>query len=183
MRSVLLFVMIWFVCSSINYSSNVRPVFGVRVSIGANSRLTTYVCYLHNGRTLTHKRVMDEGTFVKTISGHWPSVYNPKRINYFKENSIDCDILTDSITRKKIPVCVPFDSLWKIRFSTYPFRHKSAMGWSNNYHKPSLKQQKYISDRYGVDHIDGDFFLDTSFWLLMNDVMDPEWIKNYKSIK
>ena len=127
MRLVFTLLIVWFTCSSVNYSTNVHPAFGVRISIGANSQLTTFVCFLNNGRTLTHKKVMDKGTFIKTISGFWPSIYNPKRVNYFKENNIDCDVFVDSNTMQKIPTCVPFDSLWKIRFSTYPFSHKAAL--------------------------------------------------------
>ena len=84
---------------------------------------------------------------------------------------------------KKVVGCVPMDSLWKIRFSTFPFIHNTDMGWSNKYNKPSLGQEKYLSKRYGIDHIDGDYFLDTNFWKLMQDVVDPVWVSNYKSIR
>jgi hypothetical protein len=57
------------------------------------------------------------------------------------------------------------------------------MGWSSNLYKPSLKQEKFLYDNYGVGNIDGDFFLDTAFWKLLNDVQDPVWIQNYKSLQ
>ena len=79
--------------------------------------------------------------------------------------------------------CPPLDSLWKIRFATYPFKHKTDIGWSNKYHKPAPRQEKYLFERYGVDHIDSKFFLDTNFWRLLRDVNDPNWIKNYKSLR
>lgn len=160
-----------------------RAVFGVRVSIGANSMLTTYVCYINTGRTLTNRRICDEVSFIKIVSGYWPSIYNPTRENLFEVNGLNCDVFEDSTTFEKFPSCVPFDSLWKIRFSVYPFRNRHELGWSNKYHKPSPAQEIYLVDRYGISHIDGDFFLDTSFWLLLNDVTDPIWIANYKSLK
>ncbi|MDG1331992.1 MAG: hypothetical protein P8P74_06665 [Crocinitomicaceae bacterium] len=176
-------LVIWGISVSIIPSTNQpRPVFGVRVSIGANSMLTTYVCYINTGRNLTHKRVCDRETFIKIVSGHWPSIYNPKRENLFDENGLSCNVIKDSITLKDIPSCVPFDSLWKIRYSVYPFRNRNDVGWSNKYHKPSLLQEKYLGNRYGIKHIDGDFFLDTSFWMLLKDVTDPDWIANYKSL-
>jgi hypothetical protein len=179
-----LVLVIWGICVSIIPSvAQPRPVFGVRVSIGANSSLTTYVCYIHTGRTLTHKRVCDKESFIKIVSGHWPSIYNPKRENLFEQNGLGCNVFEDSITRKDIPACVPFDSLWKIRFSVYPFRNVDDEGWSNKYHKPSPQQEMYLGNRYGIKHIDGDFFLDTSFWMLLKDVTDPDWIANYKSLK
>ena len=178
----LLLICIWLVSASVIRMEAVRPVFGVNVSIGANSQITSFVCYLYNGRVLTQKKIVDKETFVKIVSGVWPSVYNPKRIDYFEQNEIDCSMITDSITEKKIVGCLPMDSLWKIRFSTYPFQHKSELGWSNKYYKPSPNQEKYLSERYGISHIDGDYFLDTNFWQLLKDVIDVDWIKNYKSI-
>ena len=134
----------WILSSSILYMPPARPVFGVKVSIGANSQITSFVCYLNNGRVLTKKRVVDRETFVKIVSGYWPSIYNPKRIDYFKENNINCALITDSITLKPVVGCVPMDSLWKIRFSTYPFKHNPDLGWSNKYHKPSPGQEQYL---------------------------------------
>tara|TARA_Y100000385_G_scaffold280419_1_gene331601 strand:- start:3571 stop:4122 length:552 start_codon:yes stop_codon:yes gene_type:complete len=183
MRLCLLLITVWVISSSVILVPTVRPVFGVRVSIGANSSITTFACFIDNGKGLTSKRIVDPETFIKIASGYWPTKYNPKKINYFEENGIDCGIYFDSLEMKKIPSCVPLDSLWKIRFATYPFKGNVEMGWSNKYHKPAPKQEMYLHDRYGINHIDGDFFLDTSFWMLLNDVMDPIWIENYKAIE
>ena len=163
--------------------ATVPPVFGVRVSIGANSQICTYVCYLNNGRVLTKKKIVDKQSFIKIVSGEWPSIYNPKRINYFEENGVSCGMIFDSASYKEVGVCVPLDSLWKIRFATYPFKHRTDLGWSNKYHKPSPKQEKYLYDRYNVDHVDSKFFIDTNFWRLLKDVKDTSWIRNYKSLR
>ena len=176
-------ILLWVISSSVIEMSAVRPVFGVKVSIAPNSQIKTFVCYNFKGRNLTDKRVLDRETFVKFVSGHWPSIYNPYRKDFFKEHNIDCALINDEITNKKIVGCVPLDSLWKIRFSTYPFQHNLEVGWSNKYHKPSPKQEIYLSNQYGINHIDGDFFLDTNFWKIMQDVSDPIWIANYKSLK
>ena len=178
-----LLILIWVITSSVIREPTSRPVFGVRVSIGTNSQINTYVCFLDNGRTLAKKRMFDEQSFIKIVSGYWPSIYNPKRINYFDENSIGCGVGEDSITLKPIPYCEPFDSLWKIRFATYPFQHNSELGWSNKYHKPSPKQEKFLYDRYGVGSVDANFFIDTSFWLILQDVQDSSWINNYKALR
>ena len=176
-------IIVWIVTSSVIRMNSARPVFGVKVSIGPNSQITSFVCFLNNGRVLTQKRIVDKESFVKIVSGYWPSIYNPRKIDFFKENNIDCALLTDSITNEKVLGCVPMDSLWKIRFSTYPYQHNADLGWSNKFHKPSLKQEKYLYDRYGIQHIDGDYFLDSSFWMIMRDVSDNAWISNYKSLK
>ncbi|MFT5778026.1 MAG: hypothetical protein ACI837_000974 [Crocinitomicaceae bacterium] len=183
MKWRILLLAVWLISVSVHKQSTVKPVFGVKVSIGANSQMTTFACYLNNGRVLTHKRIVDANTFVKIVSGFWPSIYNPQKENLFLQNGIDCSVIVDSTTFEKVPSCIPLDSLWKIRFSTYPFRGATDMGWSTKYHKPGPNQEIYLHERYGINHIDGDFFLDTSFWMLLNDVMDPLWIKNYKSIE
>lgn len=156
----------------------------MKISIGGNSQITTFVGYLHDGRTYSRQRIMDRNTFIKVVSGYWPSEFNPERTNYFEENGIDCGVLKDSITLEEFCYCDPFDSLWKIRFSMYPFRNGPLdEGWSPVLHKPSLKQDKYLYDRYGVKSVDFSFFLDTSFWMLLHDVSDSNWIANYKSLK
>ncbi len=181
---MLIFMVSWFVCSSVMMEPISRPVFGVRVSIGDNSRINTFVCYLDNGRVLTTKRIVEKETFIKIVSGYWPSPYNPNRVNYFEEHGIDCGVSIDSSTMIQSPFCIPLDSLWKIRFSTYPFRGQiTERGWSKKLHMPSYNQIQYLGDRYGISHIDGDFFLDTNFWRLMEDVMNPTWIDNYKSLE
>lgn len=179
----LLIILVWIFCASvITQSERARGCYGVRVSIGVNSQMCTYACWLDNGRVLTSKRIVDKDTFIKFISGEWPSVYNPDRINYFEEHGLNCGMVFDSTEWKEVPYCNPLDSLWKIRFGTYPFKHNTEMGWSNKYHKPSPKQEKYLYDRYGVTHVDTDFFLDTNFWRLLKDVSDTGWINNYKSL-
>jgi len=182
MKVRLLLLFCWILSSSVIKTTASRPVFGVRVAIGANSTVTSFVCYLDNGYSLSRPKNVDAETFVKIVTGYWPSVYNPKRIDLFKEHNIDCAIYTDSITLKPVLGCLPIDSLWKIHFGTYPFNGISEMGWSNKYHRPSPKQEQFLFNRYGVRQIDSDYFLDSSFWMIMNDVTDKDWIKNYKSL-
>ena len=172
----------WFLCSSILWAPRSKPVFGVNIAIGANSQITTYVCYLYNGYSLNRKRIMDKKTFIKFVSGEWPSIYNPDRINFFEENGIPLTLKTEETTLKTYNDCSALDSLWKIRFATYPFQYGNEMGWSNKLFKPSPNQEIYLKERYNINHIDGEYFLDTNFWLLLSDVVNPDWVDNYKSI-
>jgi len=148
----LLLVILWFLCGSIVWQQQniVRGIFGVRIAFQSNSQMTTFVCFLDNGRTLTHKRILSQDEFIHFAAGDWPSIYNPKRINYFEERNLQCGITT---------------------------------GWSSNLYKPSLKQEKFLHENYGIANIDGDFFLDTAFWKLLSDIQDPSWIANYKSLQ
>lgn len=185
MFKYILLILLWFLCGSIVYSptQTARGVFGVRIAFQANSQFLTFVAFLQNDRTLNHKRILSQTEFINFASGHWPSIYNPKRINYFEERNLQCGIYTDTFSLKEATYCVPLDSLWKIRFSTYPIRGSSEEGWSSQMYNPSDKQDLFLFENYNVRSIDGDFFLDSNMWNLLSDVQDPVWIKNYKSLR
>jgi hypothetical protein len=177
-------IVCWFLCGSVVKSPpQPRAVFGVRIAFQANSEMTTYVCFLDQGYALTCKRILSKTEFIQIASGKWPSIYNPKRINYFEERKLNCGMFRDSFEIKENPVCVPFDSLWKLRFSTYPYRSSGEMGWSSKLYRPSEKQELFLSTNYNVRSIDEQFFLDTNFWKLLSDVQDPVWIAKYKSLR
>jgi hypothetical protein len=177
-------LLIWFSNCSVVTNPLLRPVFGVRISFQPiTSQMISLIGYLDNGRTLTHQKTMTIDEFVKFASGFWPSVYNPKRINYLEQNNVPCGLEKDAVTRKDIPFCGPLDSLWKIRFSDYPFNNGTEKGWSNEIRKPSPKQAIYIFENYGVRDVDLNYFMDTSFWKLLHDVQDPTWIANYRSLR
>lgn len=180
-------LIVWiFICaflgSSIQFKPANRTVFGVRISYSSTGSVYTLAVFIHDGRVLTKKKILSDKEFAFFASGEWPSIYNPMRQNLFDENAVYGGVYEDSITLQKIPYCFALDSLWKVRFRMYPFQGKNEYGWSQDAYFPSLKQKKYLYDRYGVEQIDTKFFLDTSFWKLLRDVRDPQWISTYKNI-
>lgn len=178
----ILFSLVWACCSSVIRLAETRAVFGVSVNMQSNSTLYMIFAYTDNGRALTNKKYMGKDEFVKIASGFWPSVYNPKKINLLQNNNLPCGLETDPITNKAIPGCGPLDSLWKIRFSDYPFNNGQEKGWSTQLYKPSSKQALYLYKNYNIYDIDVSQFIDTNFWKIMRDVQDPKWIKNYRSL-
>ena len=177
-----LFFLCWFIASSANHPEPVRAVFGVRVAVQANSGLTTFVCFLNNGRTLSQRKILSQREFVYIASGKWPSIYNPQRRNYFEERNLVIGIHTDSFSLKETDYCVPCDSLWKLRFARYPFNTLNGIGWSNENYRPSDLQEKYLFEEYDVRNIDADYFLDSNFWKILSDVQDSRWVLNYRGI-
>lgn len=169
-------------CSVVSKPAETRAVFGVRVSLQANSQVISIVGFIDNGRVLTHKRVLTKDDFVRFASGFWPSIYNPGRVNMFEEHNLLCGMYKDSTTGIQYPYCLPVDSLWKLRFSDYPFNTSYETGWSNETRKPSPKQEEYLWKNYGVYNIDMNYFLDTNFWKILRDVQDPLWVSNYRSL-
>jgi len=159
-------------------------VFGVRIAMAQNSQMTSFIAirYSSNG-ILREKRSFNREEFIKVLSGFWPSPYNPKRINYFDQERVLGGVYINDTFLEKIPYCPVFDSLWKIRFSDYPFRGGSEVGWSNGMYKPTLVQQQYLIERYHIKYIDQDYFIDTNFWMLLRDVSDSTWRVNYHALK
>ena len=183
MRLLSALAIVWLICSSVVFNPTARTVFAVQVSMQPNSQLYSIIVFLHNGRTLTHKKNLTRDDFVKFATGKWPSIYNPSRTNLLEANKIHCGLGIDSITKKDVVYCSPLDSIWKLRFSDYPFQGRAEKGWSQELYKPSGKQAIYLKDRYGVTDIDLGFFIDSAFWQILRDVQDPDWIRKYRILK
>lgn len=160
-----------------------HSAFGLKISFQSTGVLTTYIAYIDNGRTHSHSKIITETEFIKIASGHWPSIYNPTRRNYFEEYKFNCGVLKDSFTLKEYTYCIPLDSLWKVHFQKNPLDITLGNGWSNKQFNPSLNQELFLYKTYGVKHIDSDFFLDSNMWKILSDVQNPQWIENYKSLQ
>lgn len=182
-------LILWLVTSGCLLSgtqSEDRVAFGVRISTEANSSVVGFIAlkYSSDGMLRAKRVFTSPEEFIKVLAGFWPSPFNPGRINYFEYYQIPGGVYRDSITRKDYAYCPAFDSLWKIRFSDWPYNNRPLeAGWSLNRYRPSLKQEKYLCDRYNIKHLDFDYITDTSFWQLMRDVSDSAWIENYKFIQ
>ena len=157
--------------------------FGVRIAMDMNSQMITFIGlrYSSDG-ILRDKKIFRREEFIKVLAGYWPSPFNPKRINYFVQEKVVGGAWHNDTINQDVTVCPVLDSLWKIRFSLYPFKGLNEAGWSAGQYQPSLKQQKYLSDRYHIRHMDLDFFVDTNFWNLLRDASDEKWIASYKAI-
>lgn len=180
-KSLIIFS-VFFLVSSIKTTGEKRTVFGVRVAYQSNGDMITLVVFKKEDETLLNKKILTSREFSFYASGEWPSLYNPNRMNFFLKNNVDGGVFLDSITRKNTPYCFSLDSLWKLRYKTYPFRGNNETGWSQEIYSPSSRQKRYLFERYNMDQIDGKFFIDTSFWKLLRDVRDANWISTYKAL-
>jgi len=162
-----------------------RVAFGVRIGVVANGQMVNYVAikYTPSG-TIKEQRFYTRDEFIHVLSGDWPTPYNPTKKDLFEENKIVGGIIFKEEFMKKYTYCPAFDSLWKIRYADYPTRGgPNERGWSLGIYSPSLKQTKYIADRYHISYLDNDYVMDTNFWHLLKDVTDSVWISEYKNLK
>ncbi len=176
-------ICIWIIVSSLAPIRMLRPVFGVQISHIQTTKMYTFVAFLDNGLELTYRKILTDDDFVRIASGHWPSIYNPTRTNLFELNQVGCGMYQDSILLAPITYCFPADSLWKIRYSDFPFNVSTEQGWSNDFNRPSRKQAQYLAENYLVRDLNRDYFLDTNLWKILRDVRNPEWIANYKALR
>ncbi len=177
-------ILVYLVCASVNDGEFPRPAFAVKISPQADGKDVHLMCFINNGRGYALPRNLSPQEFIRFASGEWPSPYNRKRENLIEKNGLECAVLTDSLTLKEYVWFPALDSLWKIRYEQYPFSGKdNEFGWSEERFKPSAAQMRYLKERYNVSNIEFDYFIDSSFWKILNDVTDPEWIGSYKSIE
>lgn len=181
MRTIIL-LLTGFLFLSVQFRSELRTVFGVRVAYQATGQMVTLVAFFSDGKMQSHRKILSVKEFIHYASGDWPNIYNRNRIDLFQLNDVAGGIYVDSVTQEKIPYCFALDNLWKLRYSHNPFKGQSEEGWSQDKALPSAQQQIFLHKNYGMEHINTKFFIDTNFWKLLRDVEDPEWIEMYKNL-
>lgn len=156
-----------------------RVSFGVKIGLLPTGELTQYALIYYKGKETVSLQGISYTQLIKIGTGEWPIPKTLNFHNYFEEKGFHNDTLEDGSI---VDYTAAFDSLWKIRFDAHPFNHQLGKGWSQGKFRPSLKQQEFIYSRYGVRGYDQEYFTDTSFFKLLRDVLDPEWIIEYKSL-
>jgi len=171
---------------STNEYENGSPVSSNGISLGVKIGILptgglqqTALVHYRRGRRTSIQPVTRE-RLIKVGAGKWPA---PKTM-YFHDYFADYDINvfgTDSTAAFDINAAL--DSLWKVRFSAHPLKGGKGKGWSQGEYRPTEKQRAYIYNRYGVRGYDQDYFADSSFFKLIKDVMNRDWIEHYKSLR
>lgn len=154
--------------------------FGVKIGLFPTGKLTQYALVYYRNNKIVAIYPTSLTRLINIGMGNWPLPNSSVFHNYFKINDIKNDTLANGTVRN---FQAAFDSLWKVQFSVYPYNHQVGEGWSRGDTKPSLKQQAYLYDRYGVRGYDQEYYCDTSFFRLIKDVTDPSWIAHYKSLQ
>ncbi|WP_343785724.1 hypothetical protein [Wandonia haliotis] len=163
------------------FSQGSRPYFGVSITTSpvGNDMTFAIIRPTYGGRvTVTH---ISRNDFLHIASGKWKHPINPHQENLFEEHDVFGGLFVDSISGEESLFCPALDSLWKVKYNTNPYYFKSE-GWAHGNYMPSAKQQQYLYEEYGVYNLNTDFFADTSFWKILRDVTQPEWIQNYSSL-
>lgn len=187
MTKQLLLILLCCICSlCVQKNRDIPPdkiIFGVRIAMGPNSELIRFIAIRYSGYgVLREKRNFNSVDFIKILSGEWPSYFNPKQQNLFEVEGINGGVYKNSALQLIETSCPVFDSLWKLRWSDFPFQHGKEKGWSKGLYKPSATQEIYLCHRYDIKQLDFEYILAHNFWNLLRDVSDPNWIEAYKTL-
>lgn len=145
--------------------------------------LVSYAIVTMTGNKLINSKPISRDAFIRMACGDWPCKANPGREDLFLKNDLEvCGRYVDTMTRKKVYLCDPLDSLWKVRFSEHPYIFDDG-GWSQGKITPCQKQSEYLYQEYNVGHINVDYFIGNFMWKLLRDVQNPEWIMNYSALE
>jgi hypothetical protein len=159
-----------------------KGVFALKIGLQGTGKLYTLHAFINNQGRLTHQKILSTEEFIRFASGFWPSIYNPKKIDYFKTNQINCGITTDVSNITTYSYCVPLDSVWKVKFIYYPFSNNPETGWAKGTYGPSENQFQYLKERYKLENFENSYISDEYLWLFLKDIQDINWINNYKSL-
>ena len=158
-----------------------RIAFGVKIGLLPTGGLTQYALVQYRNGRKAGMRPISLDELIKIGTGKWPVPGTHTFYDFFDDEGLYELHIGDSTQR--IDYRAAFDSLWKIRFAEHPTHSDMGRGWSQGDARPSLKQQAFIYETYGVRGYDQDYFTDSSFFKLLRDVLSPEWIAHYKSLR
>jgi len=178
-------LMLFYLLSSLGYSYPEEKKVSTTISLGVKIGMIPSgglhqfaLIYYKDGRLASIQPVTTD-RLIKVGTGKWPIPGTRKFHDFFAQQNM---YVFPEDSQEVFNIKASIDSLWKVRFAAHPFDHAKGDGWSQGDYRPSLKQQEYIFNRYGVRGYDQDYFVDSSFFKLMKDVQDPEWIEQYKSM-
>lgn len=166
-----------------NSDSNIknRIAFGVKIGLLPTGGLTQYAIVNYRNGRKAGMRPVSLPELIKIGTGKWPVPGTHSFYDFFDDEGLYEIQIGDSTNQ--IDYHAAFDSLWKIRFVEHPTHEDMGRGWSQGDARPSLKQQAFIYNTYGVRGYDQEYFTDSSFFKLLRDVLNPEWVEHYKSLK
>src|SRR5574344_1019100 len=137
------------------------------------SLMTTYTGFVRygyiqiksTGEQLTTWLTRDQ--FLQQASGQVFSKANPGKKNLLEEKGIKKE---------------SFENLWKLRYSEYPYDGSQELGWAGLPYAPSEGQWSFLSRNYHFTKMD-QFLYGEDMWRLVKDSQDPDWQRQYSSLK
>lgn len=177
---IFLFLTLWI---SSSYQQPMEEVqFGVRLGASATGNFQSYTILRERKNGVAIAYLPEKHAFLNYAAGTWP-LPGEGRKQYLQKHDVLVFKVYNYAKNDSIWYCPALDSLWKIRYSLHPSDRNQNDGWALGGLQPSGKQLEYLHKNYGIKNVQGIYFTDSSFFKILKDVMDPEWVSNYKKLK
>ncbi|MFO7868238.1 MAG: hypothetical protein R6U95_02945 [Bacteroidales bacterium] len=139
------------------------------------SLLTSYNGFIRYGyiqkRSTGEEKItyLSRQEFIQQISGQQESEANPEKKNYLAEYKIKWET---------------FENLWKLRYSEYPYDgpRSDEKGWAGRDFAPSEAQWDFLRKNYNYKKFT-QFLYGEDMWRLLKDSQDPNWQRQYSSLR
>lgn len=139
------------------------------------SLMTTYSGFIRYGFIQikstgeTQITYLTQSQFMQMVTGQEKSKANPERINFLEQKEI---------------MWQSFENLWKLRYSEYPYEgpQSTEKGWAGRDFAPSVAQWNFLKQHYGYSNFN-QFLHGDDMWRLVKDSQDPNWQRQYSSLR
>ncbi len=152
-------------------SNNIaKHYFFIKLANGESSNLVRYGVIDVNKRGGKTLHYLNRENFMYEFTGNRPSKANPDTIDFMKEYNISYQAIK---------------SLWKIKYSEYPWHQKYAndnIGWAGRAQAPSIRQMQFLK-QYGIKKFITEPIYGNNLIKLLQDVQDESWRTEYMNLK
>ena len=154
--------------------------FGFSLNPTLNEELYTLWIYKVYEGNVIDSHPVTLGTFMMEARGMQYSRANPSEIDLFGKYDITLSDAPDGSQQGQAAIiCPSIELLPKLRYGPNAMETLGT-GWAQEPYAPSLRQQiilqAYRSPLH--DHWQGPYF-GTQAFLLLHDLLDPEWVRSY----
>lgn len=158
------------------YSQKLNPegmakhYFFIKLANGEGANLVRYGVIDVNKRGGKTLHYLNRENFMYEFTGNRPSKANPDTLDFMKEYSISYQAIK---------------SLWKIKYSEYPWHQKyenDVVGWAGKAQSPSQRQMQFLK-QYGINKFITEPIYGDSLIKLLQDMQDEAWRTKYMNLK
>ena len=155
---------------ALNPNGLAKHYFFVKLANGEGSNLVRYGIIDVSKRGNKTLHYLNRENFMYEFTGNRPSKANPDTLDFMREYNISYQAIK---------------TLWKIKYSEYPWHQKYAndvIGWAGMAQAPSIRQMKFLK-KYGINKFITEPIYGDSLIHLLQDVQDESWRTEYMNLK
>jgi len=154
----------------INEAGTSKYYFCIKLTYGESDNLVIYSIVGINKKGKQTQHFLSRENWMYEFTANRPSLANPNNIDFMKEYNINYKTIK---------------SLWKIKFSEYPWSQKypdDIVGWAGKQQSPSKRQMEFLK-QYGINKFISDPIYGDKLIKLLQDMQNEAWVNEYINLK